>query len=140
MGWEWRFPRGERRTARSGRQPVVESRPVDTEPAPVRQPRGSRDPRHLRSLVVRFGPEKPDRVGMSSDLSKSGLFIITDDPLPLGSDIKILLELDRYSVPLVGKVAWRRTKAEQGRPAGMGIQLQTPPNVYARYVSARQFG
>lgn len=116
--------------------PTVESRPLDTEPAPVQQPRGSRDSRHLRSLVIRYGPEKTDRVGMTSDLSKSGLFIITDEPLPAGSDVKMLLELDRYSVPLGGKVAWRRSKAEQGRPAGMGIQLKTPPNVYARYVGS----
>lgn len=116
------------------RSPAVESRPLDAEPAPAQQPRGSRSPRHLRSLVVRYGPEKPDRLGMTADLSKSGLFIITDDPLPAGSDLKMLLELDRYSVPLLGKVAWRRAKAEQGRPAGMGVQLQTPPHVYARYV------
>ena len=118
------------------KSPAVESRPLETEAAPVQQPRGSRDPRHLRSLVVRYGPEKTDRLGMTSDLSKSGLFIITDDPLAAGQDLKLLLELGRYSVPLVGKVAWRRTKAERGRPAGMGVQLKTPPNVYARYVSS----
>jgi hypothetical protein len=116
--------------------PSVESRPVDTEPAPVQQPRGSRGSRHLRSLVVRYGEEKPDRVGMTADLSKSGLFVIADDPLPLGTDVKMLLELERYSVPLGGKVAWLRDKAEQGRPAGMGILLKTPPNVYARYVGS----
>ena len=38
-------------------------------------------------------------------------------------------------VPLVGKVAWHRDRAEQGRPAGMGIQLKTPPHLYARYVT-----
>ena len=75
---------------------------------------------------------------MTADLSKSGLFIITDDPLPAGRDLMMLLELDRYSVPLAGKVAWRRTKAEQGRPAGMGVQLQTPPHVYARYVGSQE--
>jgi len=118
------------------RGPAVESRPVDAEAAPAQQPRGSRDPRHLRSLVIRYGAEKPERLGMTADLSKSGLFIITEDPLPAGCELKMLLELDRYSVPLVGKVAWRRAKAEQGRPAGMGIQLRTPPHVYARYVGS----
>ena len=47
----------------------------------------------------------------------------------------MLLELDQYSVPLVGKVAWHRDRAEQGRPAGMGIQLKNPPHLYARYVT-----
>jgi hypothetical protein len=114
----------------------VESRPLDTESAPEQRPRRSKDPRHLRSLVVRYGPDKPDHIGMSADLSRGGLFIITDHPLPVGQDIRILLELERYTVPLRGKVAWSRTRAEQGRPAGMGIQLRNPPNLYARYVSS----
>lgn len=118
------------------RSPAVESRPLEAEAAEVQQPRGSRGLRHLRSLVIRYGPDKPDRLGMTSDLSKSGLFIITEDPLPAGRDLKMLLELDRYSVPLVGKVAWSRAKAQQGRPAGMGVQLRTPPHVYARYVGS----
>lgn len=116
------------------KSPTVESRPLEPEQAATPQPQGSSDSRQLRSLVIRYGPEKPERLGMTADLSKSGLFIITDDPLAVGQDLKLLLELERYSVPLAGKVAWRRAKAEQGRPAGMGVQLRTPPNIYARYV------
>ena len=69
-----------------------------------------------------------------ADLSRGGLFIITDKPIGAGQSIKMLLELDQYSVPLVGKVAWNRLRSEQGRPAGMGVQLKNPPHLFARYV------
>ena len=36
--------------------------------------------------------------------------------------------------PLQGKVAWVRSTAEPGRPVGMGVQLQSPPNLYIRYI------
>jgi len=127
--------------------PSVESAPVAAEAnleaaraAVEKQPRGSRDHRYLRSMVIRFGNEKTDRVGMTADLSRSGMFVISDRPLPAGSSVKMLLELEQYSVPLVGKVAWHRENAEQGRPAGMGIQLKNPPHLYARYVATLDGG
>jgi hypothetical protein len=90
--------------------------------------------RHPRSLVARFGEDKPDRVGMTADVSINGVFVITDRPLAEGRSVKLLIELDGYSVPLVGKVAWIRRRAEMGRPAGMGIALKHPPNVFVRFV------
>lgn len=121
--------------------PAVASEPVHVERATGEPPpRGSRDSRHLRSMVIRFGEERTDTVGMTSDLSRGGLFVISDRPLPAGSTIKMLLELEQYSVPLVGKVAWHRDNAEQGRPAGMGIQLKNPPHLYARYVATMDDG
>jgi hypothetical protein len=114
--------------------PDVESAPLAGEQAPQPQAPAAGDPRFLRSLVIRFGEEKTDKVGMTADLSRGGLFIITDRPIPSGKPLKMLLELEQYTVPLQGKVAWVRNKAEQGRPAGMGIQLRNAPHLYARYV------
>jgi len=114
--------------------PPVESVAVGGEKAADQQPQGSRDTRHLRSMVIRFGEEKTDRVGMTADLSRGGLYVISDNPFPAGTTIKLLLELEQFSVPLVGKVAWQRAKADHGRPAGMGVQLKNPPHLYARFV------
>jgi len=114
--------------------PEVESVPVASERRRSGRPRATGDPRHLRSLVVRFGVSKPDRVGMTADLSAGGLFVITDRPPDEGQPVKLLLELEGFTVPLAGKVAWMRRRAVQGRPAGMGIQLKNPPNLYGRYV------
>jgi hypothetical protein len=115
--------------------PEVDSGPLNNEEgAKGGRVRPAGDVRYLRSLVIRYGEEKPDRLGMTADLSRGGLFIVAERPLAAGQSIRMLLELDQYTVPLMGKVAWQRAKAEQGRPAGMGIQLRNPPHLYARFI------
>ncbi len=51
-----------------------------------------------------------------------------------GRTLKISLQLGKYTIPLVGKVAWARPWGTKGRPAGMEIQLNGSPGVYRRYV------
>lgn len=90
--------------------------------------------RYLKLLSVRFGVDKPTRVGRTADLSIGGLFIITDEPLRPATRLKMRLDLEGFAVPLTGRVAWYRPKAEQGRQAGMGIELDHAPPMYHRYV------
>jgi hypothetical protein len=90
--------------------------------------------RFLKLLSVRFGVDKPTRIGRTADLSAGGLFIITDEPPRGDTPIKIRLDLEGFVVPLTGRVAWARPKAQQGRQAGMGIQLDHAPPMYQRYV------
>lgn len=112
----------------------VESAPVAAEASGEQQPQGCEEVRHLRSFVIRYGENKADQPGMTTDLSKGGIFIATDNLLAQGRTIKMLLSLEGYTVPLLGKVAWVRSKAQPGRPVGMGVQLQSPPNLYMRYI------
>jgi hypothetical protein len=120
-----------------GQPAQVEAESLDAESTP-------RDPesgdtlerrRYLKLLSIRFGVDKPTRVGRTADLSQGGLFIVTDEPLRTASKVKMRLDLDGFVVPLSGRVAWSRPKAEQGRQAGMGIQLDPPPPMYQRYVN-----
>ena len=90
--------------------------------------------RHLNSLPIFFGRERPTERGRTADLSRGGVFVITDSPLPPGTRVRLRLELEGFSVPLRGEVTWTRTQVEQGRPLGMGIQLRNPPAIYSRYV------
>jgi Tfp pilus assembly protein PilZ len=112
----------------------VESQPFPGEASASSEPQGAREERHLRSCVIRFGMEKAETAAMTSDLSVSGLFIATDKPLARDSSLKMLLSLESYTIPLVGKVTWVRMNAEPGRPVGMGIQLLSPPNLYVRFI------
>jgi hypothetical protein len=112
----------------------AESEPVAAEASGEREARGAGEERHLRSFVIRYGEGKANQPGMTADLSKGGLFIMTSKLIPQGRSIKMLLSLESYTVPLQGKIAWVRSTAEQGRPLGMGIQLQSPPNLYIRYI------
>lgn len=90
--------------------------------------------RFLKLLPVRFGVDKPTRVGRTADLSSGGLFIITEEPLSAESRVKMRLDLEGFDVPLTGRVAWNRPKAEEGRQAGMGIHLDHAPPMFQRYV------
>jgi hypothetical protein len=112
----------------------VESAPLAAEAAGTQQPQGGGEQRHLRSFVVRYGENRADNPGMTGDLSKGGLFIVTSKLMPQGRSVKLLLSLEGYTVPLQGKVAWVRSTAEPGRPVGMGVRLQSPPNLYIRYI------
>ena len=114
--------------------PEVESQPCSSEASTLKSPQGSKEARHLRSLVIRFGENKAENAAMTSDLSAGGLFIVTDRPLPEGRSLKMLLSMDSYTIPLLGKVTWVRSKAEQGRPVGMGVRLLSPPGLYIRYI------
>jgi uncharacterized protein (TIGR02266 family) len=119
-----------------GEPAMVEAQSLDeqSEPQDAGGPEVLGRQRFLKLLSVRFGVDKPTRIGRTADLSAGGLFIITDEPLRADTKIKIRLDLEGFAVPLTGRVAWTRPKAEQGRQAGMGIQLDHAPPMYQRYV------
>lgn len=119
-----------------GEPAMVEAQAVAEQAAPQDQggPEVLGRQRFLKLLSVRFGVEKPTRVGRTSDLSAGGLFIVTDEPLRDATPIKIRLDLEGFVVPLTGRVAWTRPQPQQGRQAGMGIQLDHAPPMYQRYV------
>jgi uncharacterized protein (TIGR02266 family) len=111
-----------------------ESDGVEDESAAVQSPHGARDERHLRTFAVHYGVESPTTSARTADLSRGGLFIVTGRPLPIGSAVRLRLELESFTLPLRGEVVWVRQPAENDRPAGMGVQLQNPPPIYLRYV------
>ena len=112
----------------------AESATVPEEAADRERPRGAKDARHLRFFEVQFGAEKPATRAVTTDLSQCGLFVATDQPLAAGSTIHLRLELEEFTIPLLGQVAWARRREEQGRPAGMGVHLRNPPALYVRFV------
>lgn len=114
----------------------VDNGVVDPEAAPVQAPRFAQEERLPHTLPVRYGEAKTLLNGVTADLSHGGLFIVSEDLLPVGSEIKMLLQLDQYSIPLMGKVAWRRDVAKGCKAAGIGVELRNPPSMYARYVDS----
>jgi len=116
--------------------PGVDSAPVDSETARETAPRGSASGRALRNLPVRYGEGRATTEGRTSDLSPGGLFIATSTPLRVGRDVRLLVDLDGFTIPLAGRVAWVRDRPKDGRPAGMGVELTNPPAMYVRHVRA----
>jgi hypothetical protein len=114
----------------------AKSAKVDQEADAVQAPTASRHQRYLRTYAVHFGSEKQNEMAKTGDLSRGGLLVVTEAPLPAGSPVRLRLELEGFTVPLSGTVAWARKRAEEGRPAGMGVQLRNPPGMYTRFVRA----
>lgn len=98
-----------------------------TTPASQRKP---------RALPLRFGVRRLDRQGITVNLSATGLFVATADPLEPGTAALLRIELDSAPVPLDGSVVWRRRTREPGRLLGMGIRLDSPPAPYVRFWQA----
>jgi len=90
--------------------------------------------RRLRSFPVRFGSARPSTDAVTGNLSETGLFISTHEPLAPGTQIRMRLDLESAQVALRGLVVWNRERFVLGRPAGMGIRLLDPPAVYVGYV------
>lgn len=106
--------------------------------AAVAQPLEERDPRFPHAVPARFGAGTPDRPARTINLSRSGLYLATARPLSNGRELRIVLGVSPFHIPLRGTVCWVRTQDAPGKPAGMGIQLHDPPSMYVRYVRSIQ--
>ena len=111
---------------------------VEEENADQAAAKGRRQERHPCKVPVRFGEEKATQVATTANLSKGGIYLATDKPIAKGKRVRMLLDVQAYTIPLVGTVAWVRLKEEPGKPKGMGVQLQQPPALFQRYVEEVQ--
>ena len=59
------------------------------------------------------------------DISRGGIFIKTKTPSPIGTLLKIEIQLTTGAavISAVGRVVWRREQPEGGQAAGMGIKF-----------------
>ena len=90
--------------------------------------------RKVRFLPLRFGVAGATEPGGTGNLSETGLFIITNLPLKIGSELEMLLNVNQKPVALSGRVCWMRKNPHVGRSPGMGVQLTEPPRLYVDYV------
>lgn len=90
--------------------------------------------RKMRALPVRFGNGPSLFTAMTGNLSESGLFVMTIAPFDPGTDLRVLLDLDKGPVGLTGQVVWQRPRPVSGRPVGMGVRLISPPGPYREFV------
>ncbi len=113
----------------------VEPLPIEPEAAPVlARPLGRPALRKIRFLPVHFGIARMSEMGGTGNLSETGLFVITNSPEKQGSWLKLILELNGHDVDMRGLVRWINGQPGAGRSPGMGIQVESPPPFYRRYV------
>lgn len=95
-------------------------------------PRAASDTRVPRAATVRYGRDEATEVAQTIDVSPGGLSIATREPLPRGTSLTLALEIQGYTIPLSGVIAWSRELPRAGRPPGMGVRLTHPPALYVR--------
>lgn len=87
-------------------------------------------PRHLAEVVVRYSnatpglltPEKGE--GVIENVSLGGIFLNTDDPLPIGTPVDVRFSVSEGDghgrVVARGVVRWNRSRFQ---PRGMGLEF-----------------
>jgi len=93
-------------------------------------------PRLLHRLLVRFGDLRPELPGVTANLSESGLFIITSQPRPIGTEVEIDLRFAEIPLFLGGEVVWISPERRGGRSVGFGVRLVRKPGEYAEQLRA----
>ncbi len=92
-----------------------------------------------RRAVVRFRGEGREAEGILYNFSEVGMFVKTDNPLPIGALISIPIQVDKESnIEIQGRVVWSSTPRPQEKPTargGMGVELSAAPETYLRFVS-----
>lgn len=80
--------------------------------------RGKRLP--MNAAVSQLDPRATTPV---SDLSETGVFVHTDEPLPLGTEIELKFTVQLEEVPVLFLGRGRVVRHGSGEPAGMGVEF-----------------
>jgi len=120
--------------------PSVESADVDLEQdeTTAKSDAVRASQRRLCTESIRYGVGRPSQEAATDDLSEGGLFIRTDSPMPVGTQLQLYLDVENFGIPLRGVIRWIREQEEDGRPCGMGLQLTNPLPRYIHYIRQRQ--
>jgi len=93
--------------------------------------------RKVRFLPIRYGELRPSNLAKTGNLSETGLFVLTPEPVDPGSNLAMTITLgEEVRLDLAGRVVWRSKHHFVGRVPGMGIQIPGPPPAYLEYVRA----
>ena len=93
-----------------------------------------------KRLIVKFGTEKPDRLGFTEDISPTGLFIKTSIVSPPGTHLRVELTLsDNSTIRVTGVVMWAKQVPHSlvrfTKKNGMGLRLTQSGDDYSRFLA-----
>jgi hypothetical protein len=74
--------------------------------------------------------------GEAKNMSRSGMFVVAEEPLAVGEQIKVSFENDEGTVELNMEVMWSGKKSDGGQ-AGMGLRIvgfDKGEDVYDKFV------
>ncbi len=77
------------------------------------------------SVRVQFRNASSLLVAYSVNLSRGGVFLETEEPVAVGSEVTLQLEVPRAGPVLVsGRVTWRRAQPDKEGPVGIGVEFE----------------
>lgn len=99
------------------------------------------EPRFRKRLPCRVKVDGSSHAGMVLNVSRGGLFVQTSAGPPPGAGVVVDLDLANRSktVPIGGRVVWRRVVASHLRTlsqGGFGIRIELAPEAYYRFLLA----
>jgi uncharacterized protein (TIGR02266 family) len=76
------------------------------------------------SVEVALESEHNFYAGLTNNISEGGLFVATNDPPPVGTEVKFELIIGERRFPVAGVVCWIRDRhlASDDSPEGCGIR------------------
>jgi Tfp pilus assembly protein PilZ len=99
------------------------------------------EPRFRKRLPCRVRAGGSSYAGMVLNLSRGGLFVQTGAGVPPGAGVVVDLDLANHpeTVPIGGRVVWRRVVASHLRTVsrgGIGVRIESAPEPYYRLLMA----
>jgi Tfp pilus assembly protein PilZ len=98
------------------------------------------EPRFRKRLPCRLKVAGGSHSAMVLNVSRGGLFVQTGAGPPPGAEVRVELDVASHSdsVPIGGKVVWRRMVAPHLRSltqGGVGVRIVSAPEAYYSYLS-----
>lgn len=90
-----------------------------------------------KKLLVNIGKDGFESMGLTSNISKNGLFVATTEVLPVESEVSILIGIADETFTLKGRVMWSKESIDDSTgEAGVatGIQILEAPPQYLAFV------
>lgn len=98
-----------------------------------------KDKRISKSLLVNLSQKGFERMGVTVNLSRRGMYIATTEVFPVQSEFQILVAAADDIYALTGLVVWNTKRANapgENIPAGLGIKICEAVPGYYKYIAS----
>ena len=98
-----------------------------------------REKRIKKKLLVHISENGFERMGVTVNVSRQGMYIATTEICPVQSELKILIAAADDIYAVTGMVVWNmksESAAGENVPAGLGIKIRDATPGYYKFIAA----